>query len=504
MLLPTGHESLEGRRWPYITIAILVLNVIAFAFTNSALEADSDEVARVKVRILMLAAWHTGVTPSAEQQQLIESFQRSNPKVWDYMQREDRRPEGAWDLEMRGFDPAQAQEEITRLDAELSAIQQTSVLERYAFFSQKRDFTRYITASFLHGGIFHLLGNMWFLWLAGTVVEDKWGRLIFPAFYALACWASLVAHAIAHPDSIKPVIGASGAVAALMGAFLVRFTTTKINFVFLWWFGFRPYWYKFKAPAYAMLPLWAVTQILWGSLLGENGGVAYWAHVGGFAFGLVAALGMKFSGLESKMDQHIEKQVGWSMDPRVVKAGEIMQKDPHGAVNELLAVIGEQRDSLDAWNLLSKAYWQQNNLEGHREALGQLARLHIKKRELDAALENYDDFRHSGGERFPAPEWLALCRHLETFPNWERAAAEYENYAAAYPQEKMSVYALVAAARINLKNLGNKTEAARLYRAAEATPVPHLDYADAIRRGLREATVAGSAPPELAAAGSVR
>jgi membrane associated rhomboid family serine protease len=405
---------------------------------------------------------------------------------------------------MREYETPQATEEMARLDAEMKALERTSVMERYAFFSHQRDAMRYITASFLHGGIFHLLGNMWFLWLAGTVIEDKWGRLIYPVFYALACWAALLVHAVAHPDSIKPVLGASGAVAALMGAFLVRFATTRINFIFLWWFGFRPYWYKFKAPAYTMLPLWAVAQILWGALLGENGGVAYWAHVGGFGFGVVAALGMKFSGLETKVDAHIEKQVGWSMDPRVVKAGEIMQKDPQGAVNELLAVIGGQKDSLDAWNLLSKAYWQQQNLAGHREALGQLARLHIRKRELDAALENYDEFRHSGGEKFPAAEWLALCRHLETIPSWERAAAEYENYAAAYPQEKMAVYALVAAARINLKNLSNRAEAARLYRAAEASPVPHLDYDDAIRRGLRDATLRGATPQEMATAGSLR
>jgi hypothetical protein len=107
---------------------------------------------------------------------------------------------------------------------------------------------------------------------------------------------------------------------------------------------------------------------------------------------------------------------------------------------------------------------------------------------MDAALQNFDDFVNSGSENFPPAEWMQLIRWFESQQNWERAAGEYERYAASHPTDRMAVYSLVSAARIQLKNLNNKSEAARLYRAAQSSPIPHLDWDDAISRGLREAT----------------
>jgi len=87
----------------------------------------------------------------------------------------------------------------------------------------------YLTANFLQGGWLHLIGNMWFLWLAGAILEDTWGRVIYPIIYLVAGAAALQFHAWLNPGSLAPTLGASGAVAALMGAFLVRFPKTKIE-----------------------------------------------------------------------------------------------------------------------------------------------------------------------------------------------------------------------------------------------------------------------------------
>ncbi len=91
----------------------------------------------------------------------------------------------------------------------------------------------YLTANFLHGGWMHLIGNMWFLWLAGFVLEDVWGRWLYSAFYLIAGAAALQFYAWSNPGSITPTLGASGAVAALMGAFLVRFPKMKIEMAWL-------------------------------------------------------------------------------------------------------------------------------------------------------------------------------------------------------------------------------------------------------------------------------
>ncbi len=499
MLIPTGHENLEGRRWPWITIAVIVVNFLVFGLTYSGLEGQSLEAGKIKLKTLLLTAYHNKVKLSEEQQAMVAAFQKSRPALWERMEDPERKPEmdlGAWDIEMRDWDTRRVNEELASLDEQLKEIQASSVVEKYAFYPTQRRIFTYISSSFLHGGWFHIIFNMWFLWLAGSVIEDAWGRAIYAVFYTVACFVSLWAHTTAHPDSITGVIGASGAVAALMGAFLVRHFKTKISFMLIFFWGFIPRFYRFKSPAWAMLPLWLLIQLFWGSLLGEDGGVAYWSHVGGFVFGSVVALGMRFSGLEKKMDSAIEARVGWSNDPRIVEAGESLTRDPNGAIEKLQAVLTEQPENADALALISKAYWQLNRQEENRDALSRLAKLHIKKREMDHAVEILDDFRNAGGENFPASEWLAICRHLENVPNYERAAAEYESYAKAYPTDRMSVYALVAAARIQLRNLGNKSEAARLYRAADSSAVPHLDWDEAIKRGLKDC----SAPQPVPAA----
>jgi len=493
MLIPTGHENLEGRRWPWITIAIIAINFVVFAFTYGGMETDSAAAGTLKVKTLVLAAYHqdANLKLSPEQEQMVEGFKKSNPKMWARMEDHERRPDpdlGRWDREMREWDSRQVNEELASLDEQLKEIQASSIVEKYAYYPTKRGLFSYISSSFLHGGWFHIIFNMWFLWLAGSVIEDAWGRILYPIFYIVACFVALWAHTVAHPDSIIGVIGASGAVAALMGAFLVRHFKTKINFMLLFFWGFIPRVYRFKSPAWLMLPLWLGSQLFWGAMSGEGAGVAYWSHVGGFVFGTVVALGVRFSGFEKKMDAAIEKQVGWSTDPRIVEAGESLARDPNGAIEKLTSVLAEQPESAEALALISKAYWQTSRRDENLQVLGRLAKVHIKKKEPEHALEVLDDFRNSGGDNFPAAEWLAICRHLENVPSYERAAAEYEAYAAAYPAERMSVYALVAAGRIQLRNLSNKTEAARLYRKADASAVPHLDWEDAIKKGLRDAT----------------
>src|SRR5467141_5255163 len=101
--------------------------------------------------------------------------------------------------------------------------QKSSILDNCGFVPAHPRLITYLTSMFLHSGWLHLIGNMWFLWLAGVILEDTWGRIIYPIFYLAAGAAALQFHAWLNPDSSIPTIGASGAVAALMGAFLVRF-----------------------------------------------------------------------------------------------------------------------------------------------------------------------------------------------------------------------------------------------------------------------------------------
>jgi len=148
---------------------------------------------------------------------------------------------------------------------------------------------RLVTSAFVHGGWLHLIGNMLFLWLAGAALEDRWGKARFAAFYVAGSIASAGFFDLLYSGSPTVLIGASGAISALMGAFLVCFTRMQIHFAY--WFGVRAG--TFQAVAYVALPLWLAEQVLDAWLATQTRGistVAFTAHIGGFLFGLAVAL----------------------------------------------------------------------------------------------------------------------------------------------------------------------------------------------------------------------
>ena len=147
----------------------------------------------------------------------------------------------------------------------------------------------FVTAIFLHGGFLHILSNMWFLWVFGDNVETHIGAIPFLFFYFLSGIVGNLTQYILMPDSSIPMLGASGAVAGILGAYYVLFPHSKIK-TFVPFFGFITI-VNISAPF--MLVYWFVLQLISGtvSLPGASdvGGVAFWAHVGGFATGLILA-----------------------------------------------------------------------------------------------------------------------------------------------------------------------------------------------------------------------
>ncbi len=142
------------------------------------------------------------------------------------------------------------------------------------------------TSIFLHGGWLHLIGNMWFLWIFGDNVEDQLGRFPYLLFYVACGMLASVAHVVANPQSTIPAVGASGAIAGVMGAYMVRFPTARIVTLVPIFFFFT----TIEIPAVVMLVYWFAIQFFSGAVSfgGEaSGGVAWWAHVGGFVAGAV-------------------------------------------------------------------------------------------------------------------------------------------------------------------------------------------------------------------------
>jgi membrane associated rhomboid family serine protease len=354
-----------------------------------------------------------------------------------------------------------------------------------------------LTANFLHGGFLHIIGNIWFLWLAGFVLEDFWGRPLYTAFYLVCGTASMLFDGWLNPGSIVPTLGASGAIAALMGAFLVRFPKMRIEM--LWWFFLRPR--RFKAPAYWLLPAWLVMEVFYGSVFGQSTGVAHWAHVGGFIFGALAALGLRYSGLEQNAHQKIEAELTLASPPEIQQASDLIDNGQLAPAEAILKkYLSQKPQCIDAYTLLSHVYRQKNDQAGRAEVFARLCAIHLRARENELAWKSYEEFLSVGGQTVPVEMWLELCRAAESLQHFDRAVAEYEKLAATFPTDRQSITAQLGAARVCLKQLKQPERALQLFQAAEASPVPHLDWEQNIAAGIREAKSALSQKSMSAAA----
>ncbi len=143
------------------------------------------------------------------------------------------------------------------------------------------------TSMFLHGGFLHLAGNMLFLWIFGDNLEEDLGHVGFLLFYLASGIGAGLVHVVAAPWSVVPTVGASGAIAGVMGGYLLMYPKAKVDVLFIFIVFFR----IFPIPAWVMLGIWFALQLLNGVGADASvGGVAYWAHAGGFVVGFLLVI----------------------------------------------------------------------------------------------------------------------------------------------------------------------------------------------------------------------
>ena len=168
-----------------------------------------------------------------------------------------------------------------------------------------------MTSTFLHGGWMHILGNMLFLWIYGDNVEDRMGKFKFLVFYLICGAAASFTHVMIDPASTTPLVGASGATAGVMSAYVLTFPRAKIRVIMVILIFIRFTYF----PAFVVIGIWAALQIVAvpSSLSSEGGGVAYFAHIGGFAAGL--ALTPFFKKRDVVLLPKQTKVVDWEVKP---------------------------------------------------------------------------------------------------------------------------------------------------------------------------------------------
>ena len=207
-----------------------------------------------------------------------------------------------------------------------------------------------------------------------------------------------------------------------------------------------------------------------------------------FLFGMAGAYGIQRSGLEQQASQKIESKIGWSTSPEIVRANELIEQSKlEDATTQLTNYLAAHPPTFEALNLLQQVYWRRGDRSSYFRTMAQLCEFQWKAHDLDGCWQSFEEFSNAGGDSLPAPIWLELCRIAEGKEDYKRAVEEYEKLANAYPKDRPSLLAFMAADRLSLKRLNRPADALRFYESASQSSVPHLDWETNIRAGIDDA-----------------
>ena len=292
MLLPIGHEETTVRRMPWVTLTIIGACLVAFILTAIA-PSGEDRVAFREQVVVEYFLDH----PYLELDQRLKGY-----TYYSLRQHRDRRE----------IPPPPELEELHLEQLELDALVEAfdearngTPYFRWGLVPTDQRAVAWFTHMLMHVGLLHLFGNLFILYLAGPPLEDAWGHFPFAAFYVVAGLVAAFFFVAGHPDIDEPLIGASGAIAGVMGAFAVRYWKTRITF-FYFFFFFKIYTGTFSAPAGLMLGLWVLAQIAfasgWWAFTGmaDMGDIAFESHIAGFIFGVGVAFVVRKLELEER------------------------------------------------------------------------------------------------------------------------------------------------------------------------------------------------------------
>jgi len=355
ILIPIGHEAGDTvRRLPWVTFSIIGLCLVALVTTAGfGVGSDAD-------RELMEKA------EEAVEYWVSHPYLELDPEFAEAIGFDDLNPftdEGG-EAVARGYEPPAAvraveQAELDSLVADAKEVVREHPFSRFGLTPSDLGPVTLITYMFLHAGWLHLIGNMLILYLAGPFIEDVWGRAVYGGFYAVSGIVAALSFVATAPDSNVPLVGASGAVAGVMGAFLVRYWQTRITFFYMFGLFVRG---TFAAPAWLMLPLWFLEQLFMMMMMPDadaaGGGIAHAAHVGGF----VCGAGIAFAIRRQRIEEHwLEPALARTVEARVVDNSAVDQAlgayelgDAEGAMSMLGDVVRRQPTNADA----AVAYWQ--------------------------------------------------------------------------------------------------------------------------------------------------
>lgn len=477
MLIPIGHEDQQVRRLPWMTVLLVAANVLVFLFTNQIAQQQAAETRQRVQEIVRYAAERPHLRVSDELRRVV--------------------PPGLPRAELSSETVAREQARLDDMLAELRSGTKGTIYQTYGYVPAEPRLLTLFTSMFLHGGWMHLLGNMLFLWLAGGSLEDRWGRIVFLLVYLASGVVAALLHAAMMPHSALPMVGASGAIAGLMGAFLVRLARTRIRF-FYWFLVVRG---TFAMPAFVALPLWLLQQFAMARS-GAGGGIAVWAHIGGFIFGVLVALVVRLANFEKNvLAPAIARKTTWSPSEQLTAALEKLDRGgAEAGIRELVALLKQSPNSIETRVALVAAYTQVGDTASAGRESARLVSAYVVARDMDGGLAAVDEHRRAHPDvAVPLRSLLTLAAYREKQERHAEAADLYQRGIEAWPVDPLRPKALVAYGRLMLEVFKQPDAAATFLGEALRDPAAPPEF----RRAAEELMAAARrdhppAPPPAA------
>jgi len=489
IIIPIGHDQDTVRRLPWVTFGILAICFVVQIFIWVAVKDANTKLESVAREFLEYYVSHPYLEFDEELKSILFNGVEGEEvaQLLSFYQSTGSRP-GRQVLE-------EQQKRLDQLSQSFLSALNDFPYRKWGYIPAKPSFLALLTYMFIHGGWFHLLGNLLFLYLTGPFIEDLWGRPAFIAFYLAVGVLSALAFGLHYPTSTGPLVGASGAIAGVMGAFLIKYWKIRINFFYWVFIFFRG---TFQAPAWLMLPLWLGLELFNARIMdtlnpGGGGGVAHWAHVWGFALGVGIALGVKALKIEEKfIHPKIQAKLQADEGGFDIVAHAIRQKNL-GLLRNAYDVLLEEAHRNPGQREVVETLWAFGLEMGQPDEAARffikLIEKEIRQDRSQAALEHFVSLRQGLPEATLGPMYrFALVKYLTEINDVEKAkeyAAELiPELDASLPPVLLQNFAAVA------KRLSPSLAAEAIELCLQHPEIPG-DQKDILRRellGLRPST----------------
>ena len=426
-LIPIGSE--EGvRRLPYLTIGLIAVNVIVFIITNAVHHHQVDEIYDIKWKM----------------SKIISQYQHRPSETSLFLFTEDDFDE-LNDMIVNQKIIPQHSENFRKwqdLYSELKEKMRNTVFRQLGLIPKEFDIAKIFSSMFVHGGIFHLVFNMLFLWMVGCNIEDDWSWKVFLGFYLISGIAAALMHVAMFPHSNLPLIGASGAIAGIMGAFMIRHYKTKIRFAwFIWVFITRPFLGTFSVYAGIALPIWFLLEISCAGNSVEAGGTAHWAHIGGFVFGALVGSSMRFLGIEKKyvapmVEESFEKL---KLSSKMKEANRMLEAgDTASAMPLLLQVINEEPYNADAPLTIARIYYEKSHLDDATVMYNKAIEAILRKQDAHLLIATIEELEEKDMlNKLTEKNMYSCAAFCEGIPDYEKALKLFGLYINVFPRGKI-------------------------------------------------------------------